>query len=302
MTDEIGIRELRSFRVILKLGSITAAARELGLSQPGASRLLAKLERQVGFPLFHRDRGRLLPTPEALLFLDQVDLALESADRVVDLAAKISANKIGQLALVAPPSFSEGVLPDIVAAFLQGFPGVHLTLESRSVESAKAMIATRAVDGGFIKRPIGRHDLNEEVVAVSECVCLLHSSHKLAKADTLSPRALMGEPLIMLGLGQSSRMQIEAAFAQAGVRPNVRIDTHTIGSAAALAARGLGVAIVNGLLARPYLRRPLVQLSFSPTLVQEYSFCTSVHSAPSRLTEAFLDFTRVRLAELRSRP
>jgi DNA-binding transcriptional LysR family regulator len=133
----------------LQTGSITAAARELGLSQPAVSRLLAKLERNIGFQLFHRDRGRLPPTPEALIFLEQVGHALGGIDRVGELARNISANKVGQLKLVAPPSFTEGVLPEIVASFVQRFPDVHLTLESRSVETAKAMIATREVDGGF---------------------------------------------------------------------------------------------------------------------------------------------------------
>ncbi|MBL8530669.1 MAG: LysR family transcriptional regulator [Hyphomonadaceae bacterium] len=298
--EELGLKSLRSFRAILHAGSITAAARELGLSQPAVSRLLAKLERKIGFQLFHRDRGRLIPTPEALIFLEQVDHALGGIDRVSDLARNISANKVGQLKIVAPPSFSEGVLPDIVADFLERFPDVHLSLESRSVETAKAMIATREVDGGFVKRPVGRLDLREEPIITSECVCLIHAEHPLAKRAILDPRLLMAEPLILLGLGQSSRLHIEAAFAAAGVRPNVRIDTHTIASAAALASRRLGIAIVNALLARPYLREPLVERRFSPVLVQEYSFCTSLNSAPSRLTEAFLQLARQRFGKLRS--
>lgn len=300
--DEFGLKSLRSFRAILHAGSVTAAARELGLSQPAVSRMLAKLERSIGFELFQRDRGRLLPTPEALVFLEQVDNALSGIDRVSDLARNISANKVGQLKLVAPPSFSEGVLPDIVADFLERFPDVHLTLESRSVEKAKAMIATREVDGGFVKRPVGRVDLREEPIIASECVCLIHPDHPLAKRTTLDPRMLISEPLILLGLGQSSRMHIEAAFASMGVRPNVRIDTHTIASAAALASRKLGIAVVNGLLARPYLRDSLVARRFTPVLVQEYSFCTSINGPPSRLTEAFLKLARKRFGKFQARP
>lgn len=300
--DEVGLKSLRSFRAILHAGSITAAARELGLSQPAVSRLLAKLERSIGFQLFHRDRGRLLPTQEALIFLEQVDHALGGIDRVADLARNISANKVGQLKLVAPPSFSEGVLPDVVSDFLERFPDVHLTLESRSVETAKAMIATREVDGGFVKRPVGRMDLREEPIIRSECVCLIHADHPLAKRASLDPRALTSEPLILLGLGQSSRSHIEAAFAASGVRPNVRIDTHTIASAAALASRKLGIAIANALLARPYLREPLVARRFTPVLMQEYSFCTSLNGPPSRLTEAFLALARQRFGKLSVAP
>jgi len=298
MADRLGLKSLKSFRAIMRLGSITAATPELGLSQPAVSRLIAKLEKEIGFELFHRERGRLTPTSEALLFLEQVDHALGGIERVADVARDIAGNRMGRLKLVAPPSFSEGLLPEVVAVFLDRFPGVHLTLESRSVETAKMMIATREVDAGFVKRPVGRPDLREELVAVSECACLLYAGHKLAALPQLDPRALADEPLILLGQGRSSRTQIESAFAASGVRPIVRVDAHTIGAAAALAARGIGVAIVNSQLARPYLRADLVERPFRPKLMQEYSFCTSASTPPTRLAAAFLALTREQLPQL----
>lgn len=291
MTQEPDLRSLRIFRSIVALGSVTAAAREFGLSQPTVSRMLTGLERQIGFDLFHRDRGRLVPTTDALLYLEQVDHALGGIDRAVELARDITGNRIGRLKLVAPPSFAEGVLPDIVAAFLDRFPAVHVTLDARSVETAKAMIASREVDAGFVKRPVGRPDLRETLVARSPCACLLPSCHPLAERTSLDPRALSGVPLVLLGSGRSSRHQIEGAFAGAGVRPKVRVEAHTIGSAAALALRGVGVAIVNERLARSYLRPGLVCLPFSPPVVQEYAYCTALSSPPTRLADAFLALT-----------
>jgi DNA-binding transcriptional LysR family regulator len=59
--------------------------------------------------------------------------------------------------LVAPPSFTEGVLPDIAALFIAKFPQVHLTIDSHNLEAAKALIATRAVDAASSGcRSIGR--------------------------------------------------------------------------------------------------------------------------------------------------
>lgn len=56
------MRGLESFREIMRMGSATAAARQLGLSQPAVSRLIAQLERELGFKVFHRVKGRLVPT------------------------------------------------------------------------------------------------------------------------------------------------------------------------------------------------------------------------------------------------
>lgn len=292
MSRDIGLRALRSFRAIVKSGTMTAAARMLGTTQPAVSRLIAELEKDIGFELFHRDRGRLVPTNDALILFDEVDHALGGIDRVQSLVRDIADYRVGQLRLVAPPSFSEGVLPDIASAFLKRFPSVHLTIDSRSVETAKAMIAERAVDAGFVKLPIERPDLHFEKVVASQTVCVLCSDHPLASRKTLDPKSLGGEALILLGLGRSSRTHIEAAFAAAKIKPRVRVDTHTVGSAIGLAARGVGIAIVNELLAQSYLRNTVEVRPFVPILKQEYAFVTPANAKPSRLSVAFLEDTK----------
>jgi len=56
------LKSLECFRAIITSGSATAAAQQLGLTQPAVSRLLGLLEASVGFELFHRRKGRLVPT------------------------------------------------------------------------------------------------------------------------------------------------------------------------------------------------------------------------------------------------
>lgn len=289
---QISLRALRCFHAIIRSGSATAAARELGLSQPAASRLLAQMEQHVGFALFVRKNGRLLPTTEGLTLFDEVDLALGSIERISSLTRDIASFKTGQLKLVAPPSFSEGVLPEIVAAFLGRYPSVRLIVDSRSVETTKSMIASGAADAGFIKLPFDRPDLRAEKLVASETVCVVPKASPLARAKSLDPAALHGQPLVLVGLGALSRAQIDAAFAAAGVRPKVHIETHTVGSACAFAAHGLGVAIVNELLARPFLREAIVIRKFRPRIVQEYAFVTSASAAQKRLAKEFLEEAR----------
>lgn len=294
---DIGLRALRTFRAIIKLGSVTAAAGEVGLTQPAASRLLAQLERQVGFELFHRDRGRLIPTPDGLLLFEEVERALDNVDRIHDLASDLAAFRVGQLRVVAPPSFLEALMPDIAAAFLERYPKVRLSIDSQNIEAAKALIAARAVDAGFISLPLNRPDLVAETVMVSETACVMLADHPLAALPTVDAKALRGVPLVLLGQGRrQSRAQIEAAFADAGVLPQVRVETRTVASACALAARGVGVAVVNETLARAYVRDRTVLRRFTPSITHTYGFVTSAAVQPSRLAMAFLALARDVLA------
>lgn len=292
----LGVRALGTFAEVIRTGSATVAGRNLGMTQPAVSRIIAQLEANVGFELFYRDRGRLIATKDGLALAEEVELALAGLRRVDSLVSDIATSAVGELRVVAPPSFAEGLLPEIVAAFLERFPGVRFSLDSRTTETAKAMIATRVVDCGFMKLPVDDSDLRCEPLMANGSVCVLAAGHPLARHATLNPELLADQPLILLGSGRQWRVQVDEAFAGYRLRPRVAIETHTHGSACALAARGVGIAIVNERLAHSYLRDPLVARAFTPPIMHEYAFVTSALSQPSRLAREFHDQARALLA------
>lgn len=284
---EVSFRALRVFSEIMRTGSATAAGKQLSLSQPAVSRLIAQLEANVGFDLFYRDRGKLVPTADGIKLLQEVELTLASLDRFNSMVRDIAGYSAGTVRVVAPPSFAEGVLPDIVSQFRERFPGVEFSIDSRSVETARSMIAMRYVDCGFVKLPADESDLAVEQVVSSGSVCVLHEDHPLAALETITPADIGDHALILLGAGRHWRTQVDAAFASFGLRPSVAIETHTHGSACALAARGNGMAILNALLVKPYLHKPLVARPFDPPILHQYAFAVSNVSRPSRLTLEF---------------
>lgn len=284
---EVSFRALRVFAEIMRTGSATAAGKQLSLSQPAVSRLIAQLETNVGFDLFYRDRGKLVPTADGIKLLQEVELTLASLERFNSMVRDIAGYSAGTVRVVAPPSFAEGVLPDIISQFRERFPGVEFSIDSRSVETARSMIAMRYVDCGFVKLPADESDLAVEQVVSSGSVCVLHEDHPLAALETITPADIGDHSLILLGAGRYWRTQVDAAFASFGLRPSVAIETHTHGSACALAARGNGMAILNALLVKPYLHKPLVARPFEPPILHQYAFAVSNVSRPSRLTLEF---------------
>jgi len=294
----LGVRALETLSEVMRTGSATAAAANLGMTQPGVSRTLAQLEHAIGFEPFYRDRGKLVPTKDGRLLAEEVEFALAGLQRVSNLADDIANSAAGELSVVAPPSFSEGVLPAIVASFLQKHPGVRFNLDSRSLETSRVMIATRVVDCGFMKMPVAGDDLHCEPLVSSGSACVLPAAHPLAAHDVLTPDLLRDERLILLGSGRQWRIQVNQAFAVDHLRPMVAVETHTHGSACALAARGVGIAIVNRLLARGYIRDGLVMRGFAPAITHQYAFVTSINLRGSRLVSAFMEEARAELAKI----
>ena len=93
----MNLRQLEAFRATIRCGSVTAAAREMNLSQPSVSRLLAGLEESAGFPLFARAGRGLEPTEEGLTFLEGVESMYVGIERMRELARTILAARGGTI-------------------------------------------------------------------------------------------------------------------------------------------------------------------------------------------------------------
>lgn len=299
-TPALNLKSLECFRSIMDSGSATAAAKQLELTQPGVSRLLGTLEAQVGFELFRRAKGRLLPTEEAVAFYKEVDLALQSIDRVAVLAQNLKNADYGTLSVVAPPSFTEGLLSRVVSRFITEHPNVDVALDSQSVETAKEMVALRAVDCGFIKLPADHPGLHCDPLVSAGTICALPASHPLTRRKYITPKQLDGLPLILLGKGRSSRLQVEEAFREAGARLRVRVETHTVGSACALVRGDAGIAIINEMLGIQYQGDGVELRRFRPNLPHDYAFMTAMDAPMNRVTQHFLGYCRSYFSENRS--
>lgn len=296
MIETLDIKSLALFYYTFQGGTLTTAGRMLGLSQSAASRQLGQLEKALGFALFHRDRGRLLPTSDATILFRDVEQFMAVSAHLHAVVSDIADYRKGEIRIVTPPSFGEAILPPILSEFLTQFPGIHVTIESfRSVQAMK-LIANRSVDLGILPLATIDPDLTARHLVSCPMACVLPRTHALAASPVLDPKALAGEPMILLGTGQPVRRHIDTLFAQAGARLQVRVETRTVSSACALAAQGIGITVVNALLARHYLGDTLVSRPIEGLPPAVYGIVTPKDSQPSRLTRSFTDIAHAHFA------
>lgn len=283
------IKNLESFREIMRTGSVTQAAKNLELTQSAVSRQLAQLESDLQLELFFRDKGRLTPLPEAIELCQEVDLALSNFDRIGLLADDLRNMAKGQLRVVGPPSFVEGVLAGAVSSFMTKYPDVMFTIDSRNHETIVERAVCRAVDCGFLKLPVNHANLDIQPIVSSGTVCVVQKGHPLEALSVVTPKELNGEPLVLLGKGRTFQRIIENMFRDTGFKMNVKAETHAIGASCALAAQGVGVAIVNELMAANYCGMGVSLIPFRPSIRHEYAFVSSSQIPMSRIARAFLE-------------
>lgn len=126
MLDDLN--ELRTFQRILATGSLSAAARELGVGLGVVSKRLQTLERRAGQRLIHRTTRRLSPTAEGLALLAHVDRVLEELAAAEAQLAHGRAEPRGLLRVAAPVSFGRLHVAPVVAELAARHPGLAVDL------------------------------------------------------------------------------------------------------------------------------------------------------------------------------
>ena len=242
-------RQLEAFRAVMQMGSITAGADHLRLTQPAVTRLIRDLERETGFALFVREHGRIRPTSEALDLSREVDRCFIGLDRIDKLAADIREGRAGRLRIAAIPALAVGVLPDILARFLADRPQLRIDLVDGSAAEIGEWIADGAYDLGFVTAAPAHPALVAHPLPPVRAVAVMAPGHRLARQAVVRPSDLAGEALIAPLRTTRLRARLEESLARAGVEADLRVETTLSAVACATAAAGGGVAIVEAFTA-----------------------------------------------------
>lgn len=128
MSETLSWDHIRHFLAVVRLGSLSAAARELGATQPTVGRQIDALERQLGRPLFTRSRHGLHPTASALELLPHARSMAQAADTLVRSASDRSPGVRGTVRISASQTMGVEVLPRILADLMALHPGVRIEL------------------------------------------------------------------------------------------------------------------------------------------------------------------------------
>ena len=143
------LRQLEALMAAIRHGSVTGAAKELGVSLPAASRLLSYLGQTFGFALFDRRDGQLVPTQEVRFLQSDIQRVLDLMTQIGESSHSITQRKAGHIRIACLPGFATSHLPSVVAKFLKERPGVSLTIEPDRPERILEWIIDEQFDFGI---------------------------------------------------------------------------------------------------------------------------------------------------------
>jgi len=270
MATRITMRQIEALRAAVLTGGASAAARLLNLSQPSVSRLLADLEREVGFPLFDRSTRRLRPTPECEILYAEAERLFAGVAGIAARAGEIRQTGLGQLAIACMPSLASGVLPKVVAAFCRERPEVQMNLISQASVTVVDWVSRGMVDVGIALRPMESPTVEARLLIATDLVCAIPPGHPLADKAVVEPRDLAGVDFIGLTDDRLSWGAITNVLHAEGIVPRRRLNTQRAYTAYALVAEGAGVTVVEPFTAHAFRGRGVVTRPFRPRIPLSY--------------------------------
>lgn len=260
----LSFRELSVFQSVMELGTITAAAEKLKISQPAVSRMLQQAEERLGFALFLRRKRRLLATPEATALFPETVRAFAAFEVVQKRAADLKAGRAGGLNVAAIAAFANALLPEAIAAFCAARPDVSITLQATNALQVATLVASHRADIGLVIDTITVPGVSVSDLYATDFGCVMPRKHPLAKKSRLTPSDLQHERLICLSKHLPLGIRAMRLFDDADVPLKVAIEVTQSTVACALVRARAGLALLDTMGAMGVPGEDLVVRPFHP--------------------------------------
>jgi DNA-binding transcriptional LysR family regulator len=242
------LHQLRYFLAIAETGSFTAAASRSHVAQPSLSIQVAKLEAELGGPLFERGRKGAKLTSRGELFRPRAAEALRQLEAAKSEADELAGLQRGSVSLGCMPTTGAYLLPPLLKAFDKAHPGIRLELKEESSPVLARLLRDNEVDLAIVDEAGLGPGLASELLFQEPLLLAVPPRHKLAQRKSLALSQLKGEPLILMKSGHGFRKIVLDALAKAGVEPTVVHESGEIETVQALVEAGLGCALVPAMV------------------------------------------------------
>ncbi len=296
-------KQLESFHAFMLYGSVTKAAKTMKKTQPAVSRLLAELEKSVGFPLFIRKRNHLVATPEALLFHKAVTRSFLGFEELKSQAKAIAHHQVGEIVISTQPVYINTLFVPIFAKFHEKHPDVCVKLHDDGHKEMLQRIRENRCDFALgITLNLGFHSLDVEPLLRCQAVCLLPINHPLAASSVINIQQLNGQRFIELHIGSPLRTRVDHLFLEAGIYRQIVAEARTMQTVCNIVESGCGIAIADPLVTQYLDKRKVVSRPLLPTIDWDIAIIMQGKSLLTNTERSFYEITRKELSKLDDLP
>jgi DNA-binding transcriptional LysR family regulator len=249
--SNVRLRHIEVFSAIISTGSAAAAAKLLHISQPAISKILKHAEQSLGFALFIRDKGKLVPTPEALRLRQELEPLEDQLRRIRRLSTTLAQGAVRPLAVAVTPAIAYSVLPRAIAAWRKAYPDAQCELAVAHTREIEYALLLGEAELGLTMRPITHPNL--VATPILDCQLCAIAPPGWWPDELLSrplrPDELTDTPFISIDADDYLGALLVNWLADTpGIVSHISVQTYPL--ARALVENRVGVALVDSLTAR----------------------------------------------------
>ncbi len=247
LTKNATFRQLATFHAVARLGSVSAAADEMHLTQPAVSLQIAALEESAMTPLLQRT-GRGIRLTEAGELLDSYALRIlelwrEAGEEMATLQGVFSGTlRVGAI------TTAEYLLPPMLVTFANEHPQVKLKLQVGNRDEIVRMLSAQEIDLAIMGRPPAELKTVSMAFAKHPMAFLVSPKHALMKAALERPvtmEELSQQRILVRERGSGTRSTIERLFKDAGLPLRIGSELSSNEAIKHMCAAGFGVAFLS---------------------------------------------------------
>ncbi|MFI5032560.1 MAG: LysR substrate-binding domain-containing protein [Reyranellales bacterium] len=241
--------DLVDLRLVLNVtdaGNITHGAARGGLALASASERIRDLERELGAPLFERQRRGVVPTAAGLALIHHARLVMQQLEAMSGELADFARGLRGRVRLLSNTAATLEVLPERLGAFLANHPKVDIEVEERpSPEIVRAVARGRAEIGVVADAVDSAAELETFPFAEDRLVLVTPAKHPLAGKRRLAFKDVLAHDTVGLPIDRALQQHIEGHAARLGATLRPRLRLPGFDALCRVVERGIGVAVVS---------------------------------------------------------
>jgi len=241
------LTQARALDAVVRHGSFSRAAAELGLTQPAVSMQVRQLETALGLPLVERMGKRAFATRAGELLLEHSARAVRELETAVQMLQRLRGRVAGRIRIGTSASLSIYVLPPVFRSFRARHPDVELIVVTGNAPEIAHAIVANHLDIGITSLPVRERELTVLPFCDDEQVAIAprRAPWRPRRRRSITAAELALHPLILFERGGTVHRVIEDWFHRAGVTPRGVMELGNTEAIKKLVGAGLGLSIVS---------------------------------------------------------
>ncbi len=285
----LSAKHLQAVVALTRFESFVAAASDLGISQPGLSRIIQQTESRLGVKLFVRGKRSVVQTDAGREFIPAAVRLLAELLQQTQKVRTLDGQMRGQLIIASMNSITHHLLPAALVDFRKQHPKMYVHIREGLAPDVLQNVRSGLADFGIGVADALPGGIIAELVAEEPCSVVLPHRHPLVRKPVIRLKDVADEPMISMPVESWFRRSIDVAANRHGVVLNHSIIASQFGSQLRFVAAGLGIAIVPAAAVPPTGDYSIVVRPLRPAITRRVGILRLAERPLSVAAEAFVD-------------